>query len=108
MKGIRNCEDLVRQESSRTPFPSNQQRLRSNDYVNKANLDPFSNHSLIDLPDETQDETVQKAVDGMLSSGLAENFPATRFDDLRKIFMENIGVFIIDFSQSSASITPLD
>lgn len=36
---------------------------RSNDYANKADADPFSNPSLLHLPDQNQDKTVRAVVE---------------------------------------------
>lgn len=107
IKGMKKYGEKVREEGSETPSSSNQQKPRSNYHANKANLDVFSNYSLIGLPDATQEETVRKVVDAMSSDALAQCLPIARFHNLRMIVMERIWVFRIDFSQSSASIPSL-
>ena len=106
IKGVPNKEIDSKKDSDNASVHT-PQRPRSNYYANKAEVDPFPNPSLLDLPDQNQDETVKKAVEEMLRNALAEGFPKNRFDDLRKIIMARLGVFRTDFSQSSASIPPL-
>lgn len=94
-------------QNMKTPAVYSPPRPRSNYYVNKADVDPFPNLSLIDLPDEDQAASVRTAVEDMLKDALVQGFPHNRFDDLRKTVMARLGVFRTDFSQSSAPIPPL-
>lgn len=51
-----------------------QLRPWSNYFINKADIDPFPNPSLLDLPYKNQDPSSRKAVEAMLSYTLAQRF----------------------------------
>lgn len=84
-------------------------RPRSNYFGNRADVDPFPNPNLIDLPDADQKPAIKHAVEQMLTDALAQGFPRARFDDLRKLVLVRINVFRTTFSKGEpAKIPPLE
>lgn len=92
-----DCENDP-EKTKQTPSPVLPvHRPRSNYFGNRADVDPFPNPNLIDLPDADQQLAIKQAVNNMLNDALAHGFPRARFDDLRKSVLDRLNVFRTTF-----------
>ena len=107
MKVFKNYDVNSKKQQPNSKTEYSPATLRSNSFVNEADIDHFPNPTLIYLPEENEAAAVHGSVEYIPNDAFSQGFPEERFDDLRKIIMDVLGVFCNDFSQLAAEIPPL-